>query len=101
VQTITEPGFVLMGGGTDVDEAFKWMIDRSGGGDFVVIRATGTNAYDSYIYGLGSVNSVETIIINSVTKANKANIEQNITGDSEIIKTIVVPGRLVNFVVKH
>ncbi len=33
--------------------------------------------------------------------ANKANIEQNITGDSEIIKTIVVPGRLVNFVVKH
>ncbi len=78
VQTITEPGFVLMGGGTDVDEAFKWMIDRSGGGDFVVIRATGTNAYDSYIYGLGSVNSVETIIINSVTKANKANIEKKI-----------------------
>ncbi|MEP7128140.1 MAG: cyanophycinase [Chitinophagales bacterium] len=78
VQTITQSGFVLMGGGTDVDEAFKWMIDRSGGGDFVVIRATGTNAYDSYIYGLGTVNSVETIIINSVTKANKANIEKKI-----------------------
>ena len=33
---------VLMGGGTDVDAAIKWMINRSGGGDFVVVRATGT-----------------------------------------------------------
>ncbi|HUM47421.1 MAG TPA: Type 1 glutamine amidotransferase-like domain-containing protein, partial [Chitinophagales bacterium] len=78
VQTVTQNGFVLMGGSTDVDEAIQWMIDRSGGGDFVVIRATGTDAYNSYIYGLGTVNSVETIIINSVTKANKANIEKKI-----------------------
>ena len=38
---------VLMGGGPDVDEAFRWMITRAGiapgtGGRFVVIRATGT-----------------------------------------------------------
>lgn len=45
---------VLMGGGPDVDGAFRWMIDKAGitpttGGRFVVIRATGTEAYNPYI----------------------------------------------------
>jgi cyanophycinase-like exopeptidase len=49
------PSFVLMGGGPDVNEAFRWMITRAGvtsgsGGRFVIIRATGTDAYDPYIY---------------------------------------------------
>lgn len=65
VVTTTTAGTVLMGGGTDVDAAFQWMISKSGGGDFVVIRTTGTNAYNPYIYGLGAVNSVETLIIKS------------------------------------
>src|ERR1051326_8459304 len=43
------PGLVLMGGGTDVDAAFQWMCERAGGGDFVVIRTTGTDAYNPYI----------------------------------------------------
>lgn len=67
-------GTVLMGGGTDVDAAFKWMIDRSGGGNVVVIRATGTNAYNSYIYGLGKVSSVETLKIDSRELANNDTI---------------------------
>ena len=58
----TTAGTVLMGGGLDVDAAFQWMINKSGGGDFVVIRATGTDAYNPYIYGLGAVDSVETLI---------------------------------------
>jgi len=63
-------GMVLMGGGADVDAAFKWMIDSSGGGDVVVLRATGTDAYNPYINGLGAVNSVETLLINSKELAN-------------------------------
>src|SRR5829696_5221604 len=63
-------GIVLMGGGTDVDAAFKWMIERSGGGDVVVIRASGTNAYNPYINSLGVVNSVETLKIDSRELAN-------------------------------
>ena len=60
----TQPGLVLMGGSTDVDSAFLWMIERSGGGDFVVIRAAGTEAYNPWIYyDLGGVDSAETIII--------------------------------------
>ncbi|MBL8186354.1 MAG: cyanophycinase [Acidobacteria bacterium] len=70
VTTPTSYGLMLMGGGTDVDSAFQWMIGKSGGGDFVVIRATGTDAYNPYIAGLGALDSVETLIIKSRTGAN-------------------------------
>jgi len=64
VTTTTRAGTVLMGGGTDVDAAFQWMCGRSGGGDFLVIRATGTDAYNPYIQSLcPAENSVATLII--------------------------------------
>jgi len=66
----TTAGQLLMGGGTDVDAAFQWMINKAGGGDFVVIRATGTDAYNPYIYGLGTVDSVATIIIKNRAAAS-------------------------------
>lgn len=65
VQTTTKGGLVIMGGGSDVDAAFRWMIERSGGGDAVIIRATGTDAYNSYVNKLGKLNSVETLKIDS------------------------------------
>ncbi len=65
VQTVTKTGLVIMGGGADVDAAFRWMIERSGGGDVVIIRATGTDAYNPYVNRLGQVNSVETLKIDS------------------------------------
>ncbi|MGQ9617448.1 MAG: cyanophycinase [Candidatus Aminicenantia bacterium] len=68
----TSPGLMLMGGGADVDDAFRWMISKSGGGDFVVIRCTGTDAYNSYIYSLGTLDSVETLIISSRKDASKS-----------------------------
>jgi cyanophycinase len=80
VTTTTTAGTVLMGGGLDVDAAFQWMINKSGGGDFVVIRATGTDAYNPYIYGLGTVNSVETLIIPSRTAAADAFVIDKIRG---------------------
>lgn len=69
VKPVTE-GMVLMGGGADVEAAFKWMIARSGGGDVVILRATGTDAYNSFVNSLGAVNSVETLLINSRELAN-------------------------------
>jgi cyanophycinase-like exopeptidase len=91
------PSFVLMGGGPDVDEAFRWMIKQAGikpgtGGRLVVIRATGDGAYNPYIYyssaasstasadivdgwvggaSLG-LTSVETLVIPSIAAANEA-----------------------------
>lgn len=71
VTTPTTAGFVLMGGGTDVDAAFQWMCQRSGGGDFLVIRATGTDAYNPYIQQLcPGENSVATLIIPNLAAAN-------------------------------
>ncbi len=73
------PGLVLMGGGTDVDAAFQWMCQRAGGGDFLVIRTTGTDAYNPYIQELcPQMDSVETIIITSVTGANSAYVSNQI-----------------------
>jgi cyanophycinase-like exopeptidase len=90
------PSVVIMGGGPDVDQAFSWMIQRAGvvpgsGGRFVVIRATGTGAYNDYIYendasktlwptvvggkGLG-LSSVETLVIPDIASANHAFVNQ-------------------------
>ena len=52
VHTLTIPGTVMMGGNTDVDAAFQWMCALAGNGDFLVIRATGTDAYNPYIQSL-------------------------------------------------
>jgi len=76
VSTTAKAGIVLMGGGSDVDAAFKWMIDRSGGGNAVIIRATGTDAYNPYVKALGSLKSVETLLINSRDLANNATVAQ-------------------------
>lgn len=78
VTTTTTGGTCLMGGGTDNDDAIKWMIQKSGGGDFVVIRSSGTQAYNDYIYGLGTVNSVETILIDTRAKASIAEVAAKI-----------------------
>ena len=59
----TQFGLGLMGGGTDVDALFTWMSDRAGGGDFVVIRASGADGYNQYVFDLGHFNSVETLVL--------------------------------------
>jgi putative intracellular protease/amidase len=96
--TLPTPSFVLMGGGPDVDPAFRWLIQRAGikpgtGGRFVVIRATGTEDYNPYIFysdealstsstiadlwvggaSLG-LTSVETLVIPSIKAANSQTV---------------------------
>lgn len=64
------PSLVLMGGGPDVDDAFRWMIAKAGGGDVVVIRSRGADGYNPYIYQMGGVDSVQTLVIPSRTAAS-------------------------------
>jgi cyanophycinase len=78
VDRTTSGGFVLMGGGSDVDNAIRWMIGKSGGGDVIVLRSSGTNAYNSYIYGLGTVNSVRTLLVNSTSEGDNACVAEHI-----------------------
>ena len=71
VTTTTTAGTALEGGGTDVDAVYQWMCQRSGNGDFLVIRATGTDAYNPYIQQLcPNENSVATLIIPNLAAAN-------------------------------
>ena len=63
VQTKTAPGFALVGGGQDVDSVFRWFLLRSGGGDVVVLRASGADGYNSYMRDLVPVDSVESLVV--------------------------------------
>jgi cyanophycinase len=78
LDTSTTGGIMLMGGGPDVDEAFKWMIDRSGAGDFVVLRASGADGYNDYLMSLGDLNSVKTFVMHNREAAFDAFILQSI-----------------------
>jgi len=78
VQTRTEAGFALIGGGKDLDRAFLWMCHRSGGGDFLVLRATGTDAYNPYVQSLCHQNSVSTLVIPDRRAANDPFVAQTI-----------------------
>ena len=75
----TVPGYALMGGGQDQDAVFRWMCDRAGEGDFVVLRASGTDAYNPYVRNLcPALNSVATLIITSRQGASQALVAEKI-----------------------
>lgn len=68
----TQRGLLLMGGGTDVDAAFAWQRDRIGGGDVVVLRASGADGYNDYLFSdIGGVNSVETLLVDTPALARE------------------------------
>ena len=69
--SLSSPALLLMGGGADVDAAFSNRIKpHIKGGNIVVLRSSGTAAYNDYLKGLTNAASVETLIVNTRTKAN-------------------------------
>lgn len=75
------PLLLLMGGGLDVDSAFKAVIDQAAAGgskvDVVVIRVSGADGYNDYLYNqlytageTNPIDSVETLVIKSRAGAN-------------------------------
>jgi cyanophycinase-like exopeptidase len=73
---VTNPtgGICLMGGASEDDNAMKWFLERANGGDVLVLRATGSDGYNDYLYtNLGiNVNSVETIVCNNMNASSDA-----------------------------
>jgi cyanophycinase len=63
VQRKTTAGFALVGGGKDQDSVTRWFLERSGGGDVVVLRASGADGYNSYMKGLSAIDSVESLVV--------------------------------------
>ena len=79
---VTSPfgGVCIMGGATEHDEAMKWFLEQANGGDILVLRTSGSNGYNNYLYsqlGIG-VNSVETIVFNNAAASNDAYVLQQI-----------------------
>jgi cyanophycinase len=65
------PGLVLMGGGPDVNEAFQWMRGVIDGGDVVVLRTSGSDGYNLYLFEeIGGCDSVETLMVTTRQLAN-------------------------------
>ncbi|SHE76907.1 Por secretion system C-terminal sorting domain-containing protein [Psychroflexus salarius] len=60
-------GVCLMGGGAENDNAMQWFLNLANGGDVLVLRTSGSDAYNPYFYNqLGvTLNSVETLVITS------------------------------------
>jgi cyanophycinase-like exopeptidase len=71
-------GICLMGGATEDDHAMMWFLQQANGGDVLVLRASGSDGYNQYMYSqLGvHVNSVETIVFNNSLASNEAYIHQ-------------------------
>lgn len=66
----TRAGLLLSGGGGDVTAAWKWFVACAGGGDLVVLRASGGDGYQSYLAEkIGGLDSVETIKFNDASAA--------------------------------
>ncbi len=85
------PAHDFGGGSTDVDEAIQWMIDKVRGCtncatkvDVVVLRSTGSNGYNDYIYAMNGVDSVETLVITSPSNSNTAAVEATVR-NAEVI----------------
>jgi cyanophycinase len=98
VASKTGRGFALMGGGQDQDAAFQWMCDRAGGGDFVVLRASGTDAYNPYIRNLcPALSSVETLVITSRVGAGQPFVAEKIRAAAAVFVAGGSQDNYINF----
>ena len=67
----TRAGLMLMGGGTEVDAAFRWFVSQAGHGHIVILRASGDDALQNYFYrDVGGVASVQTLIFHDRAQAS-------------------------------
>ena len=85
------PAYNLAGGGGDVVPAMQWLINQVRGCedcfvklDVVVMRSSGADGYNDFIYKMNGVDSVETLVIKSREDSNSAIVEATI-GNAEII----------------
>jgi cyanophycinase len=85
VVPLAGPAHDFGGGGTDVDAALQWIIDQVRGCtscatkiDVVILRSSGADGYNDYIYAMNGVDSVETLVITSAKDSNTAAVETTV-----------------------
>lgn len=95
VQTKPSPGILMLGGGGDLDEAFRWLCNKGNGGDFLVLRARGDDDYNSYVNGLCKANSVATLVIPDRSAAEDPAVAE-IIGKAEVL--FIAGGDQANYI---
>ncbi|MBS0432875.1 MAG: cyanophycinase [Proteobacteria bacterium] len=67
----TRAGLMLMGGGENVQPAFEWLVAHAGHGHIVILRASGDDDLQNYIYhDIGGVKSVQTLIFHDRSQSS-------------------------------
>jgi cyanophycinase len=81
------PAYHLQGGGTDVAAAFQWMIDEVRGCtscetklDVVVLRSSGADGYNDFVYKMNGVDSVETLVIKDRADSDSEAVVRTVAG---------------------
>jgi cyanophycinase len=97
VQSRPEAGVAMMGGGSDLDEAFRWLCGKANGGDFLILRARGSNDYNAYVNGLCKVNSVATLVIPNRKAARQPRVAEIIRQAEVLFIAGGDQSRYVNF----
>jgi cyanophycinase len=85
------PAYDLAGGGGDVAQALQWIINQVRGCedcpirlDVVVLRSSGADGYNDFIYQMNGVDSVETLVIRSREDSNSVEVKKTIR-NAEIV----------------
>lgn len=77
----TTGGLLLSGGGGDNDDAFRWFVSCAGGGDIVILRASGKDGYNDYLFTrIGGVDSVQTLVFHRRAASTDARVLEIIAG---------------------
>ncbi|MEM8783548.1 MAG: cyanophycinase [Planctomycetota bacterium] len=74
-------GILLAGGGTDVDAAMSWFKSRANGGDVVILRASGSDGYNDYLFSElpgPAIDSVETFVFDARSAASDPQVLQSV-----------------------
>ena len=82
----TTGGLLLIGGGGDVTAAMQWFLRQAGGGDVVVLRCSGGDGYNDYLWqetGI-PVDSVETLLLTSRAQSYDAGVLATLAGAEAI-----------------
>ena len=79
------PAHDFAGGGGDAAPALQWMIDEVRGCrdcatklDVVVLRSSGANGYNDFIYAMNGVDSVETLVITDRQDSNSRAVRETV-----------------------
>jgi cyanophycinase len=72
------PGFALMGGGSHLEQAWKFLCDRANGGDFLILRANAEDSYGEHVneetLKICPLNSAATIVFEDRDDSDDAKV---------------------------